>query len=130
MFKVDLFVSDRSPLLVEEMNRRQSVDIGEPPRRIHVCTAEDIVVQKLDWFERGGRVSERQWNDLVGVLRVRGPALDREYKTRSPEPPSQGTRPREKRTTSPATADDLARPLVPPCSPVTAPPAVRSRCTP
>jgi hypothetical protein len=79
MFKVDLFVSDRSPLLVEEMDRRQAVDIGDPPRRIHVCTAEDIIVQKLDWYEKGGRVSERQWNDLVGVLRVRGPALDTEY---------------------------------------------------
>jgi hypothetical protein len=79
MFKVDLFVSDRSPLLLEEMTRRQSIDLGEPPEPVQVCSAEDIVVQKLDWYEKGGRISERQWNDLIGVLKVRKEALDLEY---------------------------------------------------
>jgi hypothetical protein len=38
-----------------------------------------VVVQKLDWFEKGGRVSERQWRDLIGVLSVRGTELDLAY---------------------------------------------------
>lgn len=71
MFKVDVFVSDRSELLLEEMDRRERLEVGDPPHAVYVCSAEDIVVQKLDWFERGGRVSERQWNDLLGVLRTR-----------------------------------------------------------
>jgi hypothetical protein len=79
MFKVDLFVSDRRPLLVEEMARRQSIGLGEPPEPVQVCSAEDIIVQKLDWYEKGGRISERQWNDLIGVLKVRKGALDLEY---------------------------------------------------
>ena len=79
MFKVDLFVSDRSPLLLEEMERRQLVEIGEPPASIQVCSAEDIIVQKLDWYEKGQRVSERQWFDVIGVLTVRGAALDLDY---------------------------------------------------
>lgn len=79
VFKVDMFVSSRSPLLREEMSRRESVDLGDPPQRVYVCSAEDIIVQKLDWFEKGNRISDRQWNDLVGVLKVRGDALDRQY---------------------------------------------------
>ena len=79
MFKVDLFVSDGSPLLLEEMARRQTFELGDPPRAVHVCTAEDIVVQKLDWYEKGGRTSERQWRDLIGVLAVSGPELDLAY---------------------------------------------------
>lgn len=79
MFKVDLFVSDRRPLLIEEMERRLTVDLGDPPAPVHVCSAEDIIVQKLDWYEKGGRVSERQWGDLIGVFKVRGANLDFAY---------------------------------------------------
>lgn len=79
MFKIDLFISDRSPLLVEEMRRRQKFELGAPPRAVFVCSAEDIIVQKLDWYEKGGRVSERQWGDVIGVLSVTGAKLDLEY---------------------------------------------------
>jgi hypothetical protein len=79
MFKVDVFVSDRSPLLLEEMARRQPLELGDPPQRVHVCSAEDIIVHKLDWYEKGARVSERQWNDLLGVLKVRAGQLDLAY---------------------------------------------------
>lgn len=79
MFKIDFFVSNRSPLLVEEMSRRQVVELGEPPTPVGICTAEDIIVQKLDWFEKGARISERQWSDVIGVLKVRGSSLDLEY---------------------------------------------------
>lgn len=71
MFKVDVFVSGRSELLVEEMNRRQRLELGDPPRAVYVCSAEDIVVQKLDWYEKGSRISDRQWNDVLGVLKTR-----------------------------------------------------------
>lgn len=79
MLKIDFFVSNRSPLLVEEMSRRQVVELGDPPTPVGVCTAEDIIVQKLDWFEKGARISERQWSDVVGVLKVQGSRLDLEY---------------------------------------------------
>jgi hypothetical protein len=79
MFKVDLFTSDRSELVQEEMRRRELVELGEPPKRVWVCSAEDIVIQKLDWFRKGDRVSERQWNDLIGVLKVQRERLDLAY---------------------------------------------------
>jgi len=44
-----------------------------------VATAEDTVLRKLEWYRAGGETSERQWNDLRGVLKVSGAQLDREY---------------------------------------------------
>lgn len=79
MFKVDMFVSSGSPLLREEMSRRQAFELGDPARRVYVCSPEDIVVQKLDWYRRGDRISDRQWGDLIGVLKVRRGSLDHDY---------------------------------------------------
>ena len=42
-------------------------------------SAEDIVLAKLEWFRRGGEVSERQWGDVLGVLRASRSSLDRRY---------------------------------------------------
>jgi hypothetical protein len=35
-------------------------------------------VADLEWFRAGGEVSERQWSDVVGVLRM-GAKIDRDY---------------------------------------------------
>ena len=79
MYKVDVFVSDRNELIKEELNRRLSVELGDPPRKVWVCSAEDIVLQKLSWYEEGNRISERQWRDVQGVLKVQGTSLDLTY---------------------------------------------------
>jgi hypothetical protein len=79
-FKADVFIpkDDESSRL--EMARRQRFVIEETPRReIVVASPEDTVAQKLYWYALGNRVSERQWSDALGVLRVAGRTLDLVY---------------------------------------------------
>jgi hypothetical protein len=35
-----------------------------------VASAEDILLAKLQWYRAGGEVSDRQWNDITGLLAV------------------------------------------------------------
>jgi hypothetical protein len=37
------------------------------------------VLRKLEWYRRGGEVSERQWGDVIGVVRAQGRGLDQDY---------------------------------------------------
>jgi hypothetical protein len=40
---------------------------------------EDIILLKLEWFRIGGEMSERQWNDVLGVFEIQGSRLDQTY---------------------------------------------------
>lgn len=77
MTKVDIYCSPDEPLAREELRRRLFVEVDGA--RIPFASAEDIILQKLKWFVAGGRVSDRQWRDIRGVIRVQGSALDRAY---------------------------------------------------
>lgn len=82
-FKVDIFVMHRDPYSHAEMDRRIEMVVGEGTQRtLFVATAEDMILQKLDWFRRGGGVSDRQWNDVLGLVKIRGASLDRVYLAR------------------------------------------------
>jgi len=67
--KVDLFCLGDSAFDRSEFERAELVSLfGEPPARIRVKTAEDIVLRKLLWYRLGGESSDRQWSDVVGCL--------------------------------------------------------------
>jgi hypothetical protein len=44
-----------------------------------LASAEDTILAKLDWYRQGGEVSERQWRDVLGVVRVQGDRLEWSY---------------------------------------------------
>jgi hypothetical protein len=78
--KIDFFIQGQSDYAVEEMKRRSQIAIDETSeRKIYVTSPEDIILQKLLWYKMGSRISERQWNDVLGVIKVQGERLDPEY---------------------------------------------------
>ena len=75
---VDLFITGGTALDTQQLARRQYVDVGGG-RTLPVHPPEDILLQKLRWYQRGGRTSDRQWRDIQSIIRGQGPRLDRAY---------------------------------------------------
>jgi nucleotidyltransferase AbiEii toxin of type IV toxin-antitoxin system len=77
--KIDVFVPGPGPLGVGQLDRRRQLDILPPSRPFPVLGPEDVVLQKLRWHRLGGETSERQWRDIVSVLRLAGATIDHAY---------------------------------------------------
>jgi hypothetical protein len=56
-----------------------SIIAVDPDRSVFVASPEDTILAKLEWYRLGGEVSDRQWRDLLGVIKTKSGTLDREY---------------------------------------------------
>ena len=74
-WKLDLIVRKARPFSVEELRRRVKATMQGV--LVDTATAEDTIIAKLEWAKAGS--SERQLEDVAGILRVRGESLDRGY---------------------------------------------------
>ena len=75
--KVDIFVPKLRRFEGGQFSRALRIPVAEGSTiRIPVCSAEDIVLAKLEWYRAGGELSDRQWGDILSVLRVNAKNLD------------------------------------------------------
>ena len=79
MLKVDVYIPKSRPFDQEEMHRVQQEVLLEGTRPLNVASPEGTILHKLEWYRMGGEVSDRQWNDILGVLKVQGTHLDMAY---------------------------------------------------
>lgn len=79
--KIDFFGRGYEPFDESEFSRRRPAVVRASGETIVVKSAEDTVLRKLLWFREGGEVSEKQWRDIVSVLRISGAAMDDAYLT-------------------------------------------------
>lgn len=78
MTKIDLFILKAGAFDQSEFNRRRSYSITDD-QHVVLKSPEDTILRKLVWFVEGGEVSDKQWRDIVEVLRVSGPTLENGY---------------------------------------------------
>ena len=78
--KVALFVPSGDPLAESAIARAEPADRGLP-----IASAEDVLLAKLRWYRQTGETSDRQWHDVLGILRVAGDRLSADYCDRMSE---------------------------------------------
>jgi hypothetical protein len=77
-FKVDLFIRKDRPFEAAVLARRRPHQLPEG-QEVMLVSPEDIILLKLEWYRLGGGASERQWQDILGVLQVQADRLDQTY---------------------------------------------------
>jgi hypothetical protein len=56
-----------------------TLDEDAPTIQFYLASPEDLILNKLNWYQLGGSVSERQWSDIQGVLKIQNSLLDMKY---------------------------------------------------
>lgn len=80
MFKIDIFIPRWNDYLREEFSRRQPVMLSTPPEHaVCIASIEDTILSKLDWYRLGGHVSDRQWRDVIELVKIHRDELDLAY---------------------------------------------------
>jgi hypothetical protein len=81
MLKVDVFISKGRDFDREAARRAvaYALDDADDTKKVYLASPEDTILAKLEWYRKGGEVSERQLSDILDILRVQAEAIDHDY---------------------------------------------------
>jgi hypothetical protein len=79
--KLDIFISKERPYDIAASNRRRfdSISSSAESKNVVFASPEDVILAKLEWYRAGDCVSDKQWQDILGVLNVQKGFLDLDY---------------------------------------------------
>jgi hypothetical protein len=80
-YKIDVFVLKNRNFDRECMSRRheEMLQDEDETHRVFSSSSEDTLLSKLEWYRLGDEISERQWSDVLGVIKAQDENLDRAY---------------------------------------------------
>jgi hypothetical protein len=79
-WKVDVFISRRRPFDQDAMQRASLQLLGGVHRiDVHVATADDSIISKLEWYRLSNETSNRQWDDVSRLITLLGETADLTY---------------------------------------------------
>jgi len=77
-FKVDIFTPKNRNFDRMQLSNRVQLAVSTDETAFF-ASPEDTVIAKLEWYRAGAEVSDRQWNDISGVIKMQGANLNLEY---------------------------------------------------
>jgi hypothetical protein len=83
MLKIDVFIVKKSEYDQLSLGRRVADTLDEEHSNdtYFIASCEDTIINKLLWYTTGEKVSERQWLDILGMIKVQQQNLDLPYLT-------------------------------------------------
>jgi hypothetical protein len=77
LVKVDLMTTHGRIPIAPLIAQQHPICVTDGGEMIAVLTAEDVLLTRLAWYQEQGTHPDDQWNDLMGVVKIHAPLLDR-----------------------------------------------------